>query len=128
MDSILLSHSKIKIFRFSVHSREQIQKVADSFAGFTGCVWTTAESAQKSCEFKKILIRVAGASVHYLLIFSNFMMVHFFCLAFARKVFEWEAKVILKCDPAFEEAKFDVVDVAGDWVSQGKNEWQMGEL
>lgn len=52
----------------------------------------------------------------------------FFCLAFARKVFEWEAKVILKCDPTFGEAKFDVVDVAGDWVSQGKNEWQMGEL
>lgn len=33
-----------------------------------------------------------------------------------RKVFEWEAKVILKCDPTFEEAKFDIVDVAGDWT------------
>ena len=56
------------------------------------------------------------------------LCVHIFCLAFARKVFEWEAKVILKCDPTFEEAKFDIVDVAGDWVSQGKIELQMREL
>ena len=55
------------------------------------------------------------------------MMAHF-CLAFARKVFEWEAKVILKCDPTFEEPKFDIVDVAGDWVGQGKNELHMREL
>ena len=29
------------------HSGERIQKVADSSAGFTGCVWTEAESARK---------------------------------------------------------------------------------
>ena len=53
LGSILLRHSK-KISGFSVHSGEQIQKVADSYAGFPGCVWTTADSAQKSCNLKDI--------------------------------------------------------------------------
>ena len=39
------------------HSGERIQKVADSYAGFTGYVWTEAVS----CGFKNIRICVDGA-------------------------------------------------------------------
>ena len=42
-------HSVFKNF----HSGEQIQKVADSYAGFNGYVWTEAVSGGKSCGFKK---------------------------------------------------------------------------
>ena len=48
-----------------MHVGERIQKVADSYAGFTGYVWTLAVSAKKlqSCGFKTIRIRVDGTSV-----------------------------------------------------------------
>ena len=42
-------HSIFKNF----HSGERIQKVADSYAGFTGYVWTEAESAKKKLRTHK---------------------------------------------------------------------------
>ena len=42
-------HSVLKNF----HSGERIKKVADSYAGFTGFVWTEAESAKKKLRIKK---------------------------------------------------------------------------
>ena len=50
-------HSLLK----NLHSGERIQKVADSYAGCTGCVWTKADSAKKNCGFNQIRIRVDGA-------------------------------------------------------------------
>ena len=35
------------------HSEERIQKDADPYAGFNGCVWTEAVSGRRSCGFKK---------------------------------------------------------------------------
>ena len=42
-------HSIFKNF----HSWERIQKVADSYAGFTGYVWTQVKSAKKNWRIKK---------------------------------------------------------------------------
>ena len=48
-----------------MHVGERIQKVADSYAGFTGYVWTLAVYVKKlqSCGLKNIRIRVDGTSV-----------------------------------------------------------------
>ena len=43
------------------HSGERIQKVADSYAGFTGYVWTEALSGKESCAFRNIRIRIDRA-------------------------------------------------------------------
>ena len=65
LDSILLRH-RIKKYpdlastRFRIqsvfknfHSGEQIQKVADSYAGFTGYVWTEPASGKKKLRIRK---------------------------------------------------------------------------
>ena len=44
------------------HSGKRIQEVSDSYRGFTGYVWTEAESTEKKLWSQNIRIRVDGAT------------------------------------------------------------------
>ena len=66
-------HSVFKNF----HSGERIQKVADSSAGFTGYVWTEAESAKKKLRIQKYPAKCGRGRWETYRPFSNILQLFF---------------------------------------------------
>ena len=67
-DKTSLAYSDLASTRFRIHSvfknfhyGERIQKVADSYAGFTEYLWTKANPEKKNSGLKNIRIRMDGA-------------------------------------------------------------------